>query len=171
MYQQEKPGSGILIKLLSAAGGIIAGFFICRMIFMPFRVTDSSMEPNLKNGDLVIILKHSAPKRGDIVLIESPVEPGRVFIKRIVGAEGDTVEIRDRVFRFNNERFTFPWKTKSADRRVFPMNFTYRDNMPAVKIVRNHFFVLSDSLDGGFDSRALGAIPGDLVIGRMIYKY
>jgi signal peptidase I len=171
MYQQEKQGSGIIIKILSAVGGIIAGFLICRLIFMPFSVTDSSMEPNLKTGDHVIILKHATPKRGDIVLLESPVEPGRVLIKRIVAVEGDTVEIKDRVFRINNARFSFPWKTKSADKRIFPMNFTFRDNMPAVRISRNRYFVLSDSLDGGFDSRTLGAIPGDLVIGRVLYRY
>ncbi len=171
MYQKEQQGTGILIKILSAAGGIIAGFLVCRLFFMPFRVADSSMEPNLKAGDRVIILKHVTPKRGDIVLLESPAEPGRVLIKRIAAAEGDTVEIRNKAFLVNNSRFNFPWKTRSADSRVFPMNVTFRDNMPAVKMARNSYFVLSDTLDGGFDSRALGAIPGDAVIGRVVYRY
>lgn len=171
MYQQDQQGSGILIKILSAAGGILAGFLICRLFFMPFHVADSSMEPNLKAGDTVIILKHGALKRGDIVLLESPVEPGRMLIRRIAAAEGDTVEIRDKLFLVNNSRFNFPWKTKSSDRRIFPMNFSFRDNMPAVKMTRDRYFVLSDHLDGGFDSRALGAIPGDSVIGRVIYRY
>ncbi|MBN1495289.1 MAG: signal peptidase I [Spirochaetes bacterium] len=171
MYRQEKQGSGIFIKILSAAGGIIAGFLVCRLFFMPFRVTDSSMEPNLKPGDTAIILKHGAPKRGDIVLIESPVEPGRMLAGRVAAMEGDTVEIRDKVILVNNIRLRFPWKTKSSDRRVFPMNFSFRDNMPAVKLTRNHYFILGDNMDGGYDSRTLGAIPGDCVIGRVIYRY
>lgn len=171
MYQQDRQGPGILIKILSATGGIIAGFLICRLFFMPFHVADSSMEPGLNKGDTLIILKFGAPKRGDIALFDSPVEPGRVLLKRIAAAEGDTVEIRDRVFFVNNARFNFPWKTKSSDRRIFPMNFTFRDNMPAVKIARNRYFVLSDDLDGGFDSRTLGPVPADLLIGRVIYRY
>jgi len=51
------------------------------------------------------------------------------------------------------------------------MNFTFRDNMPAVKLSRNQYFVLNDDLDSGFDSRTLGVIPGSLIIGRIIYKY
>ena len=51
------------------------------------------------------------------------------------------------------------------------MNFTFRDNMPAVKLSRNQYFVLNDDLDRGFDSRTLGVIPGSLIIGRVVYKY
>ncbi len=171
MNYQEKSRFGIIIKIISAAGGIIAGFIICRFFFMPFRMPDSSMEPNLRAGEMLFILKHATPKRGDIVFIESPVEAGRGLIRRVVAAEGDTVEIKNKIFLINNTAFDFRWKTKSSDKRIFPMNFTFRDNMPAVKLSRNQYFVLNDDLDRGFDSRTLGVIPGGLVIGRVIYKY
>ena len=168
---QTKSGLGIIIKIASAVAGVIVGFLVCRFIIVPFIVPDNTMKPSLKKGDIIIFLKHAAPKRGDIVLIESPVEPGRVLIKRVIAAEGSTVEIRDRAFFINNDRFEIPWKTTRTDTRVFPMNFTFRDNMPAVRISRNEFFVLSDNLDTGFDSRALGIIRDDQIIGRMIYRY
>lgn len=168
---QTKSGLGIIIKIISAVAGIFAGFLICRLTVIPFSMPDNSMKPSLKKGDTVIFLKHATPKRGDIVLIDSPVEPGRVLIKRVVAVEGATVEIRDKVFFINNDRFEIPWKTTSSDTRVFPMNFTFRDNLPAVKINRNEYFVLSDTLDTGFDSRALGVIRDDQIIGRMIYRY
>ena len=171
MNYQEKSRFGIIIKLISAAGGIIVGFIICRFIFTPFRMPDSSMAPNLRSGDMLLILKHTTPKRGDIVLIESPVEAGRVLIKRVVAAEGDTVEIKNKAFLINNAAFDFRWKTTSSDTRIFPMSFTFRDNMPAVKLSRDQYFVLNDDLDRGFDSRTLGVIPGNLVIGRVVYKY
>jgi signal peptidase I len=168
---QTKSGLGIIIKIISAVAGIFAGFLICRLIIVPFSMPDNTMKPSVRKGDTVIFLKHTAPKRGDIVLIDSPVEPGRVLIKRVVAVEGATVEIRDKVFFINNDRFEIPWKTTSSDTRVFPMNFSYRDNLPAVKINRNEYFVLSDNLDTGFDSRALGIIRDDQIIGRMIYRY
>ncbi len=171
MDNLKETGLGTIIKIVSAVAGIIAGFLICRLILLPFNVPDNTMNPNLKRGDTIIFLKHAAPKQGDIVLIESPVEPDRVLIKRVLAAEGATVEIRDKALFINNDRFEMPWKTTSTDTRVFPMNFTYRDNLPAVKINRNEYFVLSDNLDTGFDSRALGVIRDDQIIGRMIYRY
>jgi signal peptidase I len=171
IMDNQKTGLAVIIRIVSAAAGVIAGFLICRFILVPFSVPDNAMKPVLHKGDTVIFLKHASPKRGDVVLIESPVEPGRVLIKRVLAAEGSTVEIRNRVFFINNEKFEMPWKTVASDTRVFPMNFTYRDNLPAVKISRNEYFVLSDNLDTGFDSRALGVIKDDQVIGRMIYRY
>lgn len=171
MNYQEKSRSGIIVKLISAAGGIIIGFILCRFFFTPFTMPDSSMEPNVKTGDMLFILKHTTPKRGDIVLFESPVESGRVLVRRVIAAEGDTVEIKNKTIHINNTAFDFRWKTTSSDKRVFPMNFTFRDNMPAVKLSRNQYFVLSDDLDRGFDSRTLGVIPGSLIIGRVVYKY
>jgi signal peptidase I len=171
MNYQEKTRYGFIIKILSATGGIIAGFIICRIFFIPFHMPDASMEPNVRTGDMLFILKHTTPKQGDIVLIESPVEAGRVLIKRVIAAEGDTIEIKNKTFHINNSAFDFRWKTKSTDKRIFPMNFTFRDNMPAVKIGRNQYFVLNDDLDRGFDSRTLGIIPDSLIIGKVIYKY
>lgn len=167
----KESGLGAIIKIISAVAGILAGFLLCRFILVPFSVPDNTMAPTLKKGDTIIVLKHVTPKRGDIVLIESPVEPGRVMIKRVLATEGATVEIRDKALFINNDRLVLPWKTTSIDTRVFPMNFTYRDNLPAVKINRNEYFVLSDNLDTGFDSRACGVIRDDQIIGRMMYRY
>ncbi|HPV42062.1 MAG TPA: signal peptidase I [Spirochaetota bacterium] len=171
MNYQERSGNNILIKIIAAVAGLAAGFIICRTAFLSFTMPDASMEPNLKKDDLVIILRHVTPRKGDIILFKSPAEPGRVLVRRIAAVEGDTVEIKDRVFRVNNGACEFPWKTRSTDRRIFPMNFTFRDNMPAVKIGRGSYFVLSDDLDRGYDSRSLGPIPEDLIIGRMIYRH
>jgi signal peptidase I len=171
MNYQERSGNNILIKIIAAVAGLAAGFIICRTAFLSFTMPDASMEPNLKKDDLVIILRHVTPRKGDIILFKSPAEPGRVLVRRIAAVEGDTVEIKDRVFRVNNGACEFPWKTRSTDRRIFPMNYTFRDNMPAVKIGRGSYFVLSDDLDRGYDSRSLGPIPEDLIIGRMIYRH
>jgi signal peptidase I len=107
---------------------------------------------------------------GDIVLMDSPVEPDRVLVKRVISGEGDTVEVRNKVLYINNKKFDMPWKNRSIDKRIFPMNFTYRDNMPVIKLSRNQYFVLSDNLDHGYDSRNLGPISADSIIGKMIYK-
>ena len=169
MYYQEKKERRIVSKLIMVLGGAIAGFIIMRLVIVPFRVPDDAMEPSLPKGSIAIILKPGSPKRGDVVLIENAVDSGRVMVRRVAATEGDRVEIRDRVFHLNGEAFTFPWKTRSSDGRIFPMSFSSRDNMPAVKVERRHYFVLCDNLDRGYDSRALGVIPGDRIIGRLVH--
>ncbi len=109
--------------------------------------------------------------RGDIVLLDSPSEPGRVLIKRILSTAGDTVEIKNKMLYINNKQVKLKWRYRSTDKRIFPMSFTYRDNMPVVKLGRKEYFVLSDNLDEGYDSRALGLIRGDSIIGKMIYQF
>lgn len=171
MNYQEHEGNKTIIKIISAVAGILIGFIVCRTAFITFRMPDSSMVPNVKPNDTIVVLRHVTPRQGDIILFKSPADPGNVLVRRIVGVEGDTVEIRDKVIRINNSAFSFPWKTRTQDKRNFPMNFTFRDTMPSVKIGRNRYFVLNDDLDNGYDSRTLGLISEDLIIGRMIYRY
>jgi len=171
MPYREKKRFSVIIKLLYLAGGIAIGFIVCRMCIVTFSMPDNSMEPNLRKGDIVVFLKHTTPWPGDIVLMDSPVEHGRVLVKRVVSAEGDTVEIKNKVFYINNKQFNFKWKHRSNDKRIFPMSFTYRDNMPVVKLGRKEFFVLSDHLDHGYDSRTMGLISSELIIGKMIYQF
>ena len=129
------------------------------------------MEPNLGKGDTAFILKHATPATGDIVLMKSAVESNRVMLRRVAASGGDSVEIRDRVIQINGRAAAFSWKTRSTDTRSFPMSFTFRDTMPAVRIERKHYFVLCDNLDLGYDSRTLGIIPADRIIGRLLYTY
>src|SRR3990172_2460035 len=167
LYQEKKATFTItIVKIALIISGIIAGFAISRIVIVPFRMPDNSMEPNVHKGDTLIILKHLSPEPGDIVIFDSPAEPGRVLIKRVISTEGDAVEIRDKAVYINNKKFDFRWKTRSVDKRIFPMIFTHRDAMPALKTGRNQYFVLSDNLDQGFDSRTLGLIRKASIIGR-----
>ncbi len=83
----------------------------------PFRIPSSSMEPTLQAGDHILVNKLAygprlpfseqrlfsldPPRRGDVVVFQSPREPGKDLVKRVVGVPGDVVEIRDGVLRVN----------------------------------------------------------------------
>ncbi len=171
MPYQERKKYFAATRILYLAAGILMGFIICRMFLVTFKMPDSSMEPNLQKGDTVLFLKHATPSPGDIVLLDSPAEPGAVLARRIVSIEGDTVEIKSKLLYINGKQRTANWRQKSTDKRVFPMNFTNRDNMPVMKLGRKEYFVLSDNLDPGYDSRNLGLVRRKSIIGKMIYRY
>jgi len=158
-------------KVLIALAGILAGFLLSRIFIVPVTVHDTAMEPSLKKGSHVIVLKHITPMTGDVILAESPGEKGRYFLKRVIALEGNTVEIRQKIIYVDNKKTVFPWKTISRDARIFPMNFTSRDNMVAVKLKRGEYFLLNDNLDIPSDSRELGLFTGDAISGKVVFSY
>lgn len=168
--EQSNPAKVFITRTLLIITGIIIGLTMSHLFIIPHNVTGTSMLPNLKEGDKVIVLKHITPDIGDMVLIQSPIEPDRVLIRRIIGKEGDVIEIRSKVVYKNDSRFSFTWKIQSTDKRIFPLGFTRRDNMPAIKLDHHKYFVLGDNFDNGFDSRFFGPINKDIIIGKIIYQ-
>jgi len=81
------------------------------------RVRSISMEPTLLPGDVLLVTKAAyalrlpfthlrlvdtgTPRRGDLVVFEDPRDPRGVYLKRVVGVPGDTVELREQVLHVN----------------------------------------------------------------------
>jgi len=169
----DRKSSGFMLtkisKLIILLAGILVGIVLTRIFIVPFTVGDATMMPNFKEGDRIYLLKIGAAGKGDVVLIESPVEDGRVFLKRILAIEGDTVEVKEREILVNGKSVDFTWKTLRKDTRVFPMSFSGRDNFPVMKLKRREYFVVGDNLDYAMDSRFFGVIQSDAIIGKHLY--
>jgi signal peptidase I len=172
MYIEEKDtiGMPMLRRAVFLTTGIILGYILMRLFVTPYTIEDDSMLPGLSRGDLIFILKTADPGIGDIVLAQSPVESEKVILKRIIAKEGDTLEIRGKVFYRNDIKVKFIWKTLSSDMRIFPMNFSRRDNLPTVKMKRKEYFLVGDNLDRSFDSRSFGPVPEKNIIGTLLFK-
>lgn len=85
-----------------------------------FRIPSGSMAPTLLAGDHVFVtklaygvripfthvrlLQRTPPRRGDVVVFESPVQRGVDVVKRVVGIPGDVVELREQVLYVNGVR-------------------------------------------------------------------
>jgi signal peptidase I len=85
-----------------------------------YRIPSGSMAPTLLAGDHVfvsklayglrvpfthlVLLERGAPRRGDVVVFESPRDPGADVVKRVVGVPGDVVELREQVLYVNGVR-------------------------------------------------------------------
>jgi len=157
--------------MILITAGLMGGLLLSRLFFLPYTVNGNSMLPNFKPGNKIILMKHTDHDCGDIVLIENPVDRNKVLLKRIIAIPGNTVEINNRIFYKNGIKIKFNWQTLEKDKRNLPMNFCSRDNMPAVKLKKNEYFLLGDNLDSGFDSRSFGPVNKSQIIGKMIYLF
>jgi len=82
-----------------------------------FRIPSGSMVPTLQVGDHVLVwklaygLRHpwrdqlllegDAPARGDVLVFRNPLDPGKDYVKRVVGLPGDVIEVREGVLVVN----------------------------------------------------------------------
>jgi signal peptidase I len=94
-------------------------------LFQPFTIPSASMEPNLYQGDYIIVSKftygysrHSVPfsppifngrvfgqkaSRGDIVVFKLPSDGHTDYVKRVIGVAGDRIQMRDSQLYVNDK--------------------------------------------------------------------
>ena len=134
-------------------------FLAARSTIRTYEVFQSSMLPNFKQGELVVVNKAAywfgGPKRGDVVILKAPNGEKNNWIKRIIGLPGDTVEIIKGVTYVNGIQLYEPYVKN---------NFTY--TMPKVIVPADTYFFLGDNRDVSNDSSHGWWLKRDDVLGK-----
>lgn len=168
---------------LSILIGFVLSMIIGIFIIQPYKVDGQSMEPTLHDHQRIYAWKfnqflNKLPEYGDIVIIDSRLERDRSFmddvkehplimllsgkkdqkifyVKRVIGLPGDHIEVRDgQVLRngtvlqesYIKEEME-PWSNQAWD------------------IPEGHIFVMGDNRNNSSDSRSIGPVPQDHVMG------
>jgi signal peptidase I len=174
-----------LIVLISA---LVLVSLVYSILFTTVKMQPSSMEPAIGAGDYILvgrcayglrlppageIVRLRAPARGDIVLIEKKHNNGEhgraeiVAVLRVVGLPGEVVSITDKQVWIDGERLAEEYVTFSDD-RVYPEGLSARDNMAAVVVPDDAFFVMGDRRDTTSDSRFFGTVARDEIVGKVV---
>ena len=181
-----------VIEVLLLAGAI---YLVIAFALQTVRVEGTSMVPTLQDGDLLFANKVSyhfhGPDRGDIVVLIPPESPSRDFIKRVIGLPGDIIKIDGRYvdpktpnapphtavlikvsgkgdWQVLNEPYLpdqkkDPWTEmsnccdSSGRATAVPTELT---------IPKDEYFVMGDNRNFSSDSRAIGLIPRNNIIGK-----
>ena len=153
--------------------------------------------PTLREGDFIIVKKYSyglrlpvtetkvietgEPRRGDVVVFRLPSDPSINYIKRVIGLPGDTVVYERHRLTINGERVNLersddgewnaPVYVEDLDGRlhdilVMSPEYSTRDN--TYRVPEGHFFVMGDNRDRSKDSRFIGAIPEEFLVGEAV---
>ncbi len=129
-------------------------------------VQGCSMYPTLNEShDKVILEKYKQFKkdysRGDIVVIKEKSVINKTIIKRIIGLPDETIEVKNGHVYINEELLNEEYLDDTIK--------TYPDMR--IVIPKDSIFVLGDNRENSRDSREIGAIEIDEVLGKAIYRF
>lgn len=154
------------MKALLLAGGLV--FIIRTFIFSPFIVEGPSMEPNFHTGERLIVNKIlynvRAPQRGEVVVFHASAE--KDYIKRVIALPGETVRVEGDKIYVNNQLLDEPYLKQALDdaaKKGIPYNTR---NFPEKTVAEGSVFVMGDNRSNSADSRDIGFIEYDRIVGR-----
>ena len=160
---------------------VLIALVVRAFIVQAFKIPSSSMEPTLLVGDHILVNKfiygiripytnikffqYRKPKRGDIIVFVFPKDRRKDFIKRVIGTEGEKVEILRNKIYINNELIDDPWGH-------FGMPRPSMEDFGPVKVPEGSLFVMGDNRDNSQDSRFWGFVNmNNDVIGNAFIIY
>jgi signal peptidase I len=146
-----------------------------------YALPTGSMEPTILMGDRVLASKwdygwrlpllarpltaRRDVVRGELVVFPYPQDPGRTYLKRVVGLPGERFEIRGKRVFIDGRRLEEPYahfiEAPGTDSPSELWN-----NFPAVTVPADSYFVLGDNRDNSRDSRFWGFLRGSDLQGR-----
>jgi len=154
---------------------LTAAILLRLFVVSAYRVDSSSMEDALFEGDYIFVNKlaysYSQPAVGDIVIFQSPLNPTRDFIKRIVALPGQTVEVVDKIVYVDNQLGEIYPSVKHDDPKILAAQLSMRDNFGPVQVPDDSYFVMGDNRDDSQDSRFWGFLPKQNLKGRAMFVY
>jgi len=130
------------------------------------RVDGLSMAPTLEDHDRLIVNKLvyeiGEPRPGDIVMLYYPLNPEKMFVKRVIAKEGDTVRIQDGHVYVND--------LPLHDDYV-PAEFRSHDDYGPEVVKQGYYFVMGDHRNNSSDSRHWGPVPKKYIVGKVKIRW
>jgi len=138
--------------------------FTLLFLIQPYKVEGSSMLPALLDQERILVQTWVSPPeaihRGDIIVFEAPLKPGKSFVKRVIGVPGDIVEWHRGEVTVNGRR----------QAEILPAA-RYEATSGPHRVAEGFYFVLGDHRAVSSDSRHWGLVSHDAIQGKAILRY
>lgn len=134
-----------------------------------FRIPSESMRPTLEERDRILVDKFfyhlDEPRRGDLVVFDSPDDPGTFYIKRVVGLPGETVTMDGDDVLLDGRPLAEEYRTAG------PLGRRPDQAVKVWPVEPQHYFLLGDNRPNSSDSRVWGTLPRNRIVGRAVLRY
>ena len=132
------------------------------VLFLPvLRIYGSSMNPTLNEGDIVVSLKGSNFKTGDIIAF---YYNNKILVKRVIANTGDWVDIDDEGnVSVNGVKLDEPYIEEKA--------FGETDIKLPYQVPEKRIFVMGDNRSVSVDSRntSVGCVAEEQIVGKIVF--
>lgn len=154
--------------VISLVAAVVLVVIIRSFFFTIIRVDGASMSDTLLNNDRLFVsvldVKKDGPERFDVVICKYPNRPDQ-YVKRVIGMPGDTLTVRRGVLYINDVAYEEPYL---SDARTVEFD-RGSNNFGPIKIPEGKYYVMGDNRDDSNDSRRVGLIDEDMMIGEVKY--
>jgi signal peptidase I len=162
----KRMGHEIISGLQTLVSAAVYATLIVTFGFQVARVDGLSMAPTLEDHDRLIVNKLvyelGDPRPGDIVMLYYPLNPEKMFVKRVIAKEGDTVRIVDGRVYVND----IPLRDDYV-----PAEFRSHDDYGPEVIKQGYYFVMGDHRNNSSDSRHWGFVPKKYIVGKVKVRW
>jgi len=162
----RRMGREVVAGLQTLISAAVYATLIVTFGFQVARVDGLSMAPTLEDHDRLIVNKLvyelGDPRPGDIVMLYYPLNPDKMFVKRVIAREGDTVRIVDGRVYVND--------VPLHDDYV-PAEFRSHDDWGPQVIQQGYYFVMGDHRNNSSDSRHWGPVPKKYIVGKVKVRW
>ena len=156
-YRRVLKSTMYALVIVAAVAALIA-----TLVLPVLQISGTSMEPTLNNGEIVVLVKTSNLKRGDLCGFSYS---NKILIKRVIGVPGDVLVIdpEGNVW-VNGEMLDEPYVTEKSIGEC-DIEFPY-------EVPENEYFLLGDHRETSIDSRntVIGCVAKDQLLGKLVLK-
>ena len=156
-YNKALRGTVYVLTIVAAVAVLIA-----TLVLPVLQIEGTSMEPTLRSGDIVLLMKTTSFDRGDLCGF---TWNNKLLIKRVIGVPGDWIEIdTDGTVYLNGERLDEPYVEHKALGEC-DLEFPFQ-------VPQEQYFVIGDMRESSIDSRntVIGCIPKDQIVGKVFFR-
>ncbi len=159
-------GHEMVAALKTLVSAAVYATLIVTFGFQVARVDGLSMAPTLEDHDRLIVNKLvyelGEPRPGDIVMLYYPLNPEKMFVKRVIAKEGDSVRIVDGHVYVND----IPLQDDYV-----PLEFRSHDDWGPQVVQQGYYFVMGDHRNNSSDSRHWGQVPKKYIVGKVKVRW
>jgi signal peptidase I len=181
--QTKTSAAGEVVEIVkTVVYALLIALFLRVIFFQPYTIPSASMEPNLYEGDYIIVSKYTygwsrhsipfsppifngrilarQPHRGDVVVFKLPRDNHTDYVKRLIGLPGDRIQMKNGLLYLNGQQVQRQYLgTEKEDTGYGFVRdvFRYRETLPG-----GVSFVTDDwGPDNDLDNTGVYVVPED----------
>ena len=147
---------------------VAAALLVNTFLIINAKIPSASMETTIMTGERVfgnrLAYINSLPKRYEIVIFHYPDDEKRLFVKRVIGLPGDTIEVKDGQVYING--------VNDMENETF-VSSDLHDEFGPYTVPENCYFMMGDNRAHSNDSRMWHntCVRLDQIVGRAGLRY